>query len=95
MKLYRDQNDAIYAYEEDGSQDNLIGDKIPITQQEAEILKNARQTTEYAELDYAEKRRLDYPYIGDQLDALYHAGVFPPEMAERIRRVKEMHPKTS
>lgn len=34
-----------------------------------------------------------YPAIGDQLDALYHAGVFPPEMAEKIKAVKDSFPK--
>lgn len=34
-----------------------------------------------------------YPPIGDQLDALYHAGVFPPEMAEKIKAVKDSFPK--
>ena len=35
----------------------------------------------------------NYPEIGDQLDALYHAGVFPKEMADKIKEVKEAHPK--
>jgi hypothetical protein len=34
-----------------------------------------------------------YPTIGDQLDALYHAGVFPTEMANKIKSVKEKYPK--
>tara|TARA_B100000579_G_C22647212_1_gene764355 strand:+ start:322 stop:732 length:411 start_codon:yes stop_codon:yes gene_type:complete len=40
-----------------------------------------------------EQRRMEYPYIGDQLDALYHAGVFPTEMAAKIKAVKDKHPK--
>lgn len=38
-------------------------------------------------------RQISYPSIGDQLDALYHAGVFPEEMAAKIRAVKEAFPK--
>lgn len=34
-----------------------------------------------------------YPSIGDQLDALFHAGVFPPEMAAQIQAVKDKYPK--
>ncbi len=34
-----------------------------------------------------------YPPIGDQLDALYHAGVFPQEMADKLKEVKEKYPK--
>ena len=36
----------------------------------------------------------EYPTIGDQLDALYHAGVFPDDMAAQIQAVKERYPKT-
>ena len=38
-------------------------------------------------------RRFDYPEIGDQLDALFHAGVFPAEMAAEIQAVKDKYPK--
>ncbi len=40
-----------------------------------------------------ENRRMEYPYIGDQLDALYHAGVFPSEMMAKIKAVKDKYPK--
>jgi hypothetical protein len=40
-----------------------------------------------------ENRRMEYPYIGDQLDALYHAGVFPSEMTAKIKAVKDKYPK--
>lgn len=36
----------------------------------------------------------EYPPIGDQLDALFKAGVFPPEMAARLQAVKDKFPKT-
>ena len=42
---------------------------------------------------YRFERINNYPEIGDQLDALYHAGVFPKEMADKIKEVKEAHPK--
>lgn len=94
MKLYRDSNNNIYAYEEDGSQDHLIGDKTSVTAEEAEQLIGAQEAADFASLDYAEKRRLRYPSIGEQLDALYHAGVFPPEMAAKIQAVKDQFPKS-
>ena len=46
-------------------------------------------------LEYREKRSVAYPSIGDQLDALFHAGVFPPEMAAQIQAVKDKYPKGS
>ena len=42
---------------------------------------------------YVEQRVLEYPAIGDQLDALYHAGVFPDDMAAQIKAVKDKYPK--
>lgn len=42
---------------------------------------------------YKFDRASEYPSIGDQLDALFHAGVFPPEMAEQIQAVKNKYPK--
>lgn len=50
---------------------------------QAEIAANA----------YKAKRAKEYPPIGDQLDALFHAGVFPPEMAALIQAVKDKYPK--
>ena len=44
---------------------------------------------------YIEKRVAEYPPIGDQLDALFHAGVFPQEMADKIQAVKNKYPKGS
>jgi len=42
--------------------------------------------------EYRRNRAVEYPTIQEQLDALYHAGVFPAEMAARIRAVKEKYP---
>jgi hypothetical protein len=42
---------------------------------------------------YARNRKQEYPSIGDQLDALFHAGVFPEEMAAQIQAVKDKYPK--
>ena len=48
---------------------------------------------EYNTQEYARSRKTDYPEIGDQLDALYHAGVFPANMAARIKETKDKYPK--
>jgi len=44
--------------------------------------------------EYITKRVREYPSIGDQLDALFHAGVFPEEMAEKIQAIKNKYPKS-
>ena len=57
---------------------------------EKERLSSVRNNTEYQR-----QRALEYPSIGDQLDALFHAGVFPPEMAAKIQAIKDKYPKGS
>ena len=42
---------------------------------------------------YRDDRANAYPPLGDQLDALYHAGIFPAEMEAQIRAVKDEYPK--
>jgi hypothetical protein len=37
-------------------------------------------------------RQSSYPSIGDQLDSLFHAGVFPEEMATKLQAVKDAYP---
>jgi hypothetical protein len=58
---------------------------------DAEVI---RLQVEYDAKQYARSRASEYPAIGDQLDALYHAGVFPEDMAAQIQAVKERYPKT-
>jgi len=45
--------------------------------------------------EYKRNRAREYPTIQEQLDALYHAGVFPAEIAARIRAVKAKYPRYS
>jgi hypothetical protein len=59
-------------------------------QQEQQRLQQAYDWNEYQR-----NRAREYPSIQEQLDALYHAGVFPPAMAARIRAVKEKYPRYS
>ena len=42
---------------------------------------------------YARARKPLYPAIGDQLDDLYHAGVFSAEMSAKLKKVKDDNPK--
>ena len=42
---------------------------------------------------YADKRRRNYPPIGDQLDMIYHAGQGGDEFQAAIKAVKDAHPK--
>ena len=64
------------------------------------VLDESKITTETASLQaaydaqaYARTRRPLYPAIGDQLDDLYHAGVFSAEMTAKLKKVKDDNPK--
>jgi hypothetical protein len=52
-----------------------------------------RLQEEYDAKEYARKRAVEYPPIGDQLDALFKAGAFPADMAALIQAVKDKYPK--
>ena len=94
MKHYLSPDNKVFAYEADGSQDHLIpGNYTPITQAQATERNHQDAQAAFNALAYSNKRRGEYPAIGDQLDALYHAGVFPAEMAALLRAVKDKYPK--
>jgi hypothetical protein len=59
-----------------------------------EILAKIKELkAEHERTEYQRQRVPEYPSITDQLDALFHAGVFPPEMAEQIQAIKDKYPK--
>lgn len=61
---------------------------------EAEITAEVeRLQAEWVATEYQRNRAPLYPSLGDQLDALFHAGVFPAEMAAKIQAVKDQFPK--
>jgi hypothetical protein len=57
--------------------------------EEEELAESARISS----MTYEERRREEYPEMGDQLDSLFHAGVFPEDMRSLIQAVKDKHPK--
>ena len=79
---------------------NMVGDTLEWldTNQtqptESEIQAEiTRLQAEYDAQAYARSRVQEYPPIGDQLDALFKAGVFPADMAAAIQAVKDKYPK--
>jgi hypothetical protein len=62
----------------------------PVTQEQIQE-EQRRLQAQHDRLEYQRNRAREYPSIEEQLDALYHAGVFPPYMADRIRAVKEKY----
>ena len=80
-------DDGEGAKDKDGNQVTLDQAKINTARKE---INDAA-----AAVKYKTDRAAQYPPIGDQLDALYHANIFPTEMAEKIRTVKDRNPKPS
>jgi hypothetical protein len=70
------------------SVDNIAvkGDLIDV-----DLEEEARMEAEWQTIKYQQDR--EYPPIGDQLDALFHAGAFPDDMAAQIQAVKDKYPK--
>ena len=70
MKLFKDSNNTVFAYESEGSQDNLIGNKTPITEAEAAELNKQNKDAAFDSLTYGEKRAISYPAITDYVDGI-------------------------
>ena len=51
MKYYKDINNEVFAYEEDGSQDEFIGEKVLMTVEEVELHINPPKTEEQIEAE--------------------------------------------
>ena len=56
MQYYKDENNQVFAYEDDGSQDLLIGDKTAMTDEEVEAHLNPPKMAE--EIAAAEKQAI-------------------------------------
>jgi hypothetical protein len=74
------------------------GQVVEMTQEEINVLQlaDAKLAAEVAKLSttkYQRDRAAEYPPIGDQLDALFKAGVFPADMAATLQAVKDKYPK--
>lgn len=88
MKYYKDTNNTVYAYELDGSQDHMIGDKVPMTAEEIELHINPPKTAEQvkAEITSAIQAMLDTQAqslrYDNMMSARSYAGFVNPFQAE-------------
>ncbi|MDP7368225.1 MAG: hypothetical protein QGH83_13335 [Candidatus Pacebacteria bacterium] len=77
---------------EDLDQITWLHGTTPISKSDIQA-KQAELKAIHDSTQYQRDRQPEYPDIGDQLDALYHAGVFPEDMATKIKAIKEKYPK--
>lgn len=98
MKAVVRNNQVIHIGELDFHVDGAGNEANPIPEGavygEFDVVKTA-QGKFVLRTDYAALRADEYPPIGDQLDALFKAGVFPEDMASLIAEVKAKYPKPS
>jgi len=99
IKIYKDTNNNIFYYPIDGSQDNLIEDKVLITQEEANVINEVRfakiKEEALARLNYAEKRILEYPPMQNFVDAwVKNDQDALEEYRQACLAVKNKYPKT-
>ena len=87
--------DTDYVLEDDGSGVRISEWKSVQPQQTVPEIEaaHAEWQVEWDAQAYARNRKPEYPPIGDQLDALFHAGVFPADMAVQLQAVKDKYPK--
>jgi len=105
MRYFSPSTKAFYG-EEHGN--NKPNDCVEVTQAEYDAVKSYDAIAKELSSDangkpilvdkvdnrsYDKKRKTEYPSIGDQLDALFHAGVFPTDMAAQIQAIKDKYPK--
>ena len=86
-------NAAFVLHNDDYSTIEWLNDVDAPTIEEIEEETLRLETEEKANL-YKELRAKEYPSIGDQLDSLFHAGVFPEEMTLLIQSIKDKYPKS-
>jgi hypothetical protein len=70
-----------------------IVEKYTAAEKQIKIAEKAALEAKLAATAYQRQRAAEYPSIGDQLDSLFKAGVFPADMAAAIQAVKDKYPK--
>lgn len=70
-----------------------IVEKFTAEEKATYLAEKAARLAEAAANKYKLLRIAEYPSVGDQLDALFHAGLFPTDLAAKIQAVKDKYPK--
>ncbi len=93
MPHFKDSENKLYWLDDGVDPSIWLPQCTVITDDEANAIRATEKAAIEASLTYTQKRAAEYPPIGDQLDALFHAGVFPAEMAALVQAVKDKYPK--
>lgn len=89
------QGDEIVAYEQKQLPDRVQNPLPEGAYEDVADIIEAEDGGRHPAENYRQLRATEYPAIGDQLDALFRAGVFPEDMAVQLAAVKAKYPKTT
>ena len=67
-------------------------DELEVGIESEAVIKGWYATQHLADMTYSDKRKQEYPPIGDQLDKIYHDGI-DAWKADMIKPVKDKFPK--
>jgi hypothetical protein len=90
MKHYKDKDGNVFGFREG---DSVAPGLVEISIEEARKLGEENFKKFQTALSYVEKRRMEYPPIGDQLDALWKGGAEAEAMKAKIQEIKAKYPK--
>ena len=94
MKLFKDESNDIYAFDDDQVAQDYGSDLESVTDAEAKAINEAKEKERFDALSYTEKRVQKYPSIGDQLDMQYHDQLDgTTTWKDAIAKVKSDNPK--
>lgn len=93
MPHFKNTNNELFWLDEGDDPAVWLPQCDQITNEEAEVIRAQKAQAAFDSLTYADKRRTEYPAIGDQLDALWKGGDAAAEMLAVIQAVKSKYPK--
>ena len=94
MKHFVDENNNVYGYPKDGSQDHLIGDKKEITAEERDTFIQQKIESDFNSQDWYRKRLYSYPELGEFVDAFIKGDANAmEEYKQKCLEVKAKFPK--
>ena len=98
MKYIKQKSTGKIIFREEPHSDKTIDNAVVfsgIDKSDLEVAENSWSEDDWIDnsVSYQDKRQTEYPSIGDQLDDLYHAGIFSAEMAAKLKAVKDKYSK--
>jgi len=88
IKHYKDADNNLHGFPDDGSQDHLIGDKILLTDEEYAVLQEQKTQEFVASLPAEVRMALEMPSQQEQMEALLAGGQTAADMLAKIKAIK-------